>query len=424
MSDLATRRRIFRAASLDRLSSPEQLDELITITRPSGWVAMAALWIGLLALVTWAITGRVTTRVTAQGVILGGQVVDVTPAWAGQVMTMHGSTGDTVRRDQLVATVDQPDLTVQIRNQRARVAELRSELRLRTDASRNTLAIQRRYYEQQRLNLDESAREQDAVVRALLARVTDERTMLERGLLSREASLQSQQLLNSAREALARTRAELTQLAATQLNTETTAEQALLTSTQRVSEAERELERLQQDFTARSRVLSPAGGVLLERLVDPGDVLSAGQPIARLRLPDGRVQGLRALLYVAGQEGKRVKVGMEIQVSPSSVRSEEYGYMVATVRSITELPASSQALKQALRNDALVSSVSSLASPFQIEAEFVRDRLAPSGYRWTSTRGPSTMIGPGTPARALVVVERRRPVEMILPTLRRAFNLQ
>ena len=424
MTDLATRRRIFRAAALDRLSSPEQLDELITVTRPSGWLAMAALWLGLIALATWAVSGRVTTRVTAQGIILGGQVVDITPAWGGQVTQMLVDAGDTVALAQLVAVIDQPDLVVQIRHQRARVLDLQTELRQRTAASDSTLVIQRRYYTQQRQNLEESAREQDTVVRALLARVSDERAMLERGLLSRDASLQSQQSLNTARDALARIRADLTQLGASQLSTEALARETLITATLAANDAQRELQRLEQQFAMRSRVQSPASGVLLERLVDAGDVLDAGQPIARVRLPDGSTRGLRAMLYVAGEQGKRVKVGMEIQVAPSSVRAEEHGYMVARVRRITELPASSQAIKQALRNDALVASVAALSAPFQIEADFVRDTAAPSGYLWTSKPGPPATIDPGTPARALVVVERRRPVEMILPTLRRAFNLQ
>jgi hypothetical protein len=34
---------IFRQVTLDRLSSPEQLDRLITLTSPAGWAALAAL---------------------------------------------------------------------------------------------------------------------------------------------------------------------------------------------------------------------------------------------------------------------------------------------------------------------------------------------------------------------------------------------
>lgn len=428
MADQATRQRIFRAAALERLSSPEQLDELITVTRPRAWLAMAALWLGLIALVTWSIAGRISTLVTAQGVILGGRVSDVTPAWGGQVRTMLVQTGDTVRRNQVIATVDQPELQVQLRNQEARLRDLRSELRVRKASAERLLSIQRRYVGQQTQNLETSAREQDVVVKSLLARFDGERALLDKGLLSQEAALQTQQSLNTARETLARMRSELVQLGATQMSAETTAEQSLITTEQGVADAERELQRLQQDLTLRSKIVSPATGVVLERSVDAGDMLIVGQAIVKLRVTEtggtGNPPGVRALLYVAGSEGKRVKIGMEIQIAPSSIRSEEFGYMLARVRAVTDQPTSSQALKEALRNDALVSSVAALSSPFQIEAEFVRDSSESSGYRWTSRPGPDTRIDAGTLARALIVVEKRRPIEMVVPALRRLFNLQ
>jgi len=37
-----TRPSIFRQAALDRLSSPEQLDRLMQVTLPTGWIALVA----------------------------------------------------------------------------------------------------------------------------------------------------------------------------------------------------------------------------------------------------------------------------------------------------------------------------------------------------------------------------------------------
>lgn len=44
-------RQIYRKKALDRLDSPEQLDQLLTIVSPMGWAALLA----LVALVIWAI---------------------------------------------------------------------------------------------------------------------------------------------------------------------------------------------------------------------------------------------------------------------------------------------------------------------------------------------------------------------------------
>ncbi len=53
MSDL------FRKKSLDRISSPEQLDDYIHVTSPSVVLVLAALILILLGMFAWGILGRV-----------------------------------------------------------------------------------------------------------------------------------------------------------------------------------------------------------------------------------------------------------------------------------------------------------------------------------------------------------------------------
>ena len=54
--------KIFRKAALERLSSPEQLDQLMQITNSKGWLALIALAIILGAALVWAIFGRIPTH--------------------------------------------------------------------------------------------------------------------------------------------------------------------------------------------------------------------------------------------------------------------------------------------------------------------------------------------------------------------------
>ena len=48
---------VFRKASLDRLSSPEQLDKLLQVTRPRGWIALVALGFLVGSAVLWGSKG-------------------------------------------------------------------------------------------------------------------------------------------------------------------------------------------------------------------------------------------------------------------------------------------------------------------------------------------------------------------------------
>jgi HlyD family secretion protein len=44
----------------------------------------------------------------------------------------------------------------------------------------------------------------------------------------------------------------------------------------------------------------------------------------------------------------------------------------------------------------------------------------PSGYLWSSAIGPSVSITSGTLCEAQIIVERQRPISLVIPLLRKA----
>lgn len=54
MSDL------FRKKSIDRVSSPEQLNDYIRVTTPSVWLVLLAVILLLIGMLIWSIFGQVT----------------------------------------------------------------------------------------------------------------------------------------------------------------------------------------------------------------------------------------------------------------------------------------------------------------------------------------------------------------------------
>ena len=53
---------VFRKKSLDRVSSPEELNDYIRVTNPSVWIVLIALTLLLAGMLTWSIFGRVTVQ--------------------------------------------------------------------------------------------------------------------------------------------------------------------------------------------------------------------------------------------------------------------------------------------------------------------------------------------------------------------------
>ena len=67
--------KLFRKVALDRLSSPEQLDQLMKITSPRAWLALIAIAILLAAGGLWAVFGRIPEEASGNGVLINDPAI-------------------------------------------------------------------------------------------------------------------------------------------------------------------------------------------------------------------------------------------------------------------------------------------------------------------------------------------------------------
>ncbi len=96
----------FRQQALAKLQSPEELDLPVRFARPQGWLVLAVTVVAMAAASVWAVTGSVTSTVTAPAVLTHGQgsYVLQSPV-AGQVTAVldHGTVVERGRHEKLVA---------------------------------------------------------------------------------------------------------------------------------------------------------------------------------------------------------------------------------------------------------------------------------------------------------------------------------
>ena len=67
--------KIFRKKSIDRMSSPEQLNDYIKVTNPGVWMALAAIVILLIGVCGWGVFGTLETKLPGAAVSQDGQTV-------------------------------------------------------------------------------------------------------------------------------------------------------------------------------------------------------------------------------------------------------------------------------------------------------------------------------------------------------------
>ncbi len=71
---------IFRKSSLDRVSSPEQLNDYIKVSRPSLWLVLVAVIVLLIGVCFWGLFGTLTTTREAMALVQDGKsICYVTP---------------------------------------------------------------------------------------------------------------------------------------------------------------------------------------------------------------------------------------------------------------------------------------------------------------------------------------------------------
>src|SRR5690606_28959290 len=121
------------------------------------------------------------------------------------------------------------------------------------------------------------------------------------------------------------------------------------------------------------------------------------------------------IVFVPNEDGKKVKPGMEAHIMPSTSRLQKDGFIRGEVLSVARIPSSREGMMRRLNNAALVDTLLRTGAPFEVELGLQADSATPSGYRWSSGRGPDISIDVGTMTTADMVVERRRVISLALP---------
>lgn len=116
---------IFRKKSLDKLSSPEQLDKMIIINSPMTWLALAGgLFIILVALI-WGILGRVPITEDGSGILISdGTVNSVYAGTQGVITKTYVSSGDSVKDGDVLYEVSSQEASQMIEQLEGRIAKV------------------------------------------------------------------------------------------------------------------------------------------------------------------------------------------------------------------------------------------------------------------------------------------------------------
>jgi HlyD family secretion protein len=409
--------RVFRAVALQRAASPEQLDHLVGITKPVDWIAAFVVCLALVATLLWGVLGRVPTRASGEGILVGGgRVTDAVSAATGRLAAIEISVGDHVSRGQLIAKIDQTDIRQRYRNATEVFQERRHAFAVLAANVKSELAVKRENFAKLEAALDQVIKATDQRINDLTVDVANLQRLLARGYTTRKNFEDRRFELAQAQQREEDAKNEILKLRSQETDLETQRAHDLQQSQFSLNDARRQMNEIAETLSQNSQVISPITGRVLEVKVSTGSVLSVGMPIASI---EDQGVTLQAIVYISAERGKDVKPGMQVHLSPSTVKREEYGTMLGRVVAVSEFPVTPQGMTAVLHNDSLVRRFSHDGAPYAATVSLEHDPTTFSGYRWAVGKGPSVRLSSGTLIQAEVTTRKQRPLDLVLPLIKR-----
>jgi len=412
---------LFRQQALDKLSSPEQLDQLLNVISPKGWLALLGLMALLVGAALWSVIGALPSRVEGRGILLKkGGLTRVNALFSGQLAEIHVTPGSEVKPGQILARLALPELRAELETAQANLTNLQAQDVTLTEFGKDDIQLQRAVIAQRRRTAQEQLRTLHDRSETLARKLASQRQLLSDGLITEQALQDTRDTLIGTQADADRARSVLKELSAKKVEDTQRKQQEAGERRIRIDELQRRVRELQEKITRYTTLSSPVHGRVLEVRAALGTIVSPGLPIFMLEhAGSGEAGGsLDAFVYVPGVDGKKIAPGMAVEVSPSTVVREEYGAIVGTVVSVAEYPTSAEAIATRLGSaDLAASFVKTVDTPIELHIALQRDLSTRSGYRFTSPKGPPVLIHQGTLCRVWITTRQRTPISVLLPAL-------
>lgn len=411
---------IFRKVSIERMSSPEQLDVLMKVTSPMGWVSLVSIGVLLGVALLWGLYGTITTTVAGKGILIrSGGVRSVESPAPGQLIRIYVDVDDTVTKGQLLARIAQPNLLSALNADKAHLQELNREYDQIVHFSTENLKAKLESYSIHQADCQSAIKTDQEQMGWLNERLDDQKKLLDDGLIRKQDYLSTKKQIFDIHQAIQKSRRDINQLAIDEMEFKHKQQEHLVTKKQQIDKLKAQVDGEIADFKLKSRIVSPYTGTILEIAAAEGSGVTTGEKILTMELTGAQVDDLEAILYVPAADGKKVKPGMKIDISPSTVNKEDFGCMLGIVTSVSAFPTTPKRMLHNLQNQKLVDTFSAQGAPIEVRAHLIANRCTTSGYRWTSSSGPPITIGPGTVCTGAITDAKRAPIELLVPLLKR-----
>lgn len=368
---------MFRQKALDALNTPEKLDQPLQIIRPSFWILLLSLSGFTAFLLLWSIFGRIPVRISGKGILVESNSTQLLQSEQGGRLSQYlVSAGSCIAKNQVIARIDPQDYVLKTEKLTNEIKALQLQ-----DRKEDMIAVKQ---------LQITARDLERLAPFRSTGSISEQTFVEKE--SALASLQGR------------------------LESEKNSRYNMILN------KNLELKSLKEEQESKTAIRAPRAGCVNEITAQIGQYIQPGTTIL-LMASDDNTTNLDSLAYFSPADGKRIKVGQMVKITPVTTKAQRHGGIEGQILSIKELPVSKEALMIKLGSASIVDSLFSGSQNqtipmIEVKTSLRKDPKTYSGYYWGGGPGPELKLSPGTPTELRVLVEGRQPISYLIPLLR------
>lgn len=446
----------FRQKSLERLSSPERLDQLLKVVDRRSWLPLATLGVLIAAIVFWSIFGEVPVYIEGRGILIRPRsIVELSAPGSGYIEELTIAVGDEVERGDVLARIARPDLEKRL--------ELQEDKRRELTALRQTVEILRieaggldgrevdghvnavralalsikdkeiQALQEERSQLAVELRESRQLREARARRHATHVKLKAEGMISEQQLLEDEELWLDSVARVSRLEAQSRALRTRELEIEERYLDRLRRIAdfklemqdyqQQIAEVDREIAQIEVALVEEAQILAEYSGRILELNAFSGQFVGPGARLGSMELR--RATGpLEGLLYFTVRQGKRLRIDTRprVLITPDTVERQRFGGLEGTVRRISRFPVSLAEVESQIGNREVAEALLMDGYRVQVLADLTPAEQ-PGQYVWSSAKDPDVELSVGTTTTARIAVERRPPITFVLPFLKKMMGV-
>ncbi len=410
----------FRPEALKQISSPDRLDMAMQVVQPVGWLAVAICGLILVAVTAWAWFGTYRVTVQGQGLVHveDGTFIDIFSPKEGWLEYL-APIGQEVESGQLIARLNAPENSRNVDDLTEKLDQLNTQRATTLSRFSTLIESEHRNAAQRQAGLREALDLSERKIAAIEQQVAERKTDLAGGHGSDDRVQEAQERLLAGREAANRIRMEMKSLEAP-APADDQRDQALEGLDRKIQEAKTQISSARLALDLATQIYSQDAGHVVMAPVSLHSLVSAGK---RLLTIESGGNGLEVLAFLPAEQGKNVRLGMSVRVSPTNIQREEFGSILGRIVWVSPLPQSQIEVANALANDDLSHHFMKDGPAIAVKIALVPDPSTVSGYRWTSAKAASLPLSSGSLVRVWVTVREAAPITLVIPALQQALGM-